>query len=76
MQNLIALSLGLPGTPLHGLSDFESRSRSATAPLHTVPGPHQIGAAGARRRRPQPTRGRRFALRIRRPAPARADLGA
>jgi hypothetical protein len=30
MHNLIALSLALPGTPLHGLNEFEAGSRSTS----------------------------------------------
>ena len=37
MHNLIALSLGLPGTPLHGLNDFEPRSRPARRQQGCVP---------------------------------------
>jgi hypothetical protein len=29
MHNLTALSLALPGTPLHGLADFEPRAQTA-----------------------------------------------
>ena len=32
MHNLIALSLGLPGTPLHVLNDFDSAARWPTSP--------------------------------------------
>ena len=32
MHNLIALSVGLPGTPLHGLNDFDSAARRPTSP--------------------------------------------
>ena len=34
MHNLTAISLGLPGTPLHGLSDFDPPSRAAP-PIRT-----------------------------------------
>jgi hypothetical protein len=33
MHTLIATSLALPGTPLHGLSDFEPRARFAAPPM-------------------------------------------
>ena len=33
MHNLTAISLGLPGTPLHGLSDFDPRPRAASPRL-------------------------------------------
>ena len=69
MHNLIALSLELPGTPLHGLNDFEPRSRSASAPLRPAPGSLGGPPARAEQRHPQPTPGRRVALRARRPAP-------
>ena len=36
MHNLIALSLALPGTPLHGLNDFEPRSRSTAPPMRAA----------------------------------------
>ena len=44
MHNLTAISLALPGTPLHGLSDFDPRSRAASAP-------NRGGRAAKRRRR-------------------------
>ena len=78
MHNLHALSLGLPGTPLHGLNDFASDPRSTSARPCARSASHP--RPGALRRRPRSGRGRRFALRVRRtapaPAPARADLGA
>ena len=77
MHNLTAYSLGLPGTPLHGLNDFEPRSRSTSARLGTGPGSHHAPAARARRRPPQAKRGRRFVARVVRPAPGPvAALGA
>ena len=69
MHNLTALSLGLPGTPLHGLDDFAPRSRSTAAPLRTGFGSHLGPTRGGWRRQPQPTRGRRFAAGDGRPAP-------
>ena len=35
MHNLTAISLGLPGTPLHGLSDVDAPSRPASTPVRT-----------------------------------------
>ncbi len=70
MHNLIAVSLGLPGTPLHGLNDLDPRSRSTSAPLRTRRGPRPGPTAGAWRRQPQAMRGRRFVPRDNRPAPS------
>lgn len=69
MHNLTALSLGLPGTPLHGLDEFEPRSRSTPAPLPTGFGARRGARPRAWRRRPQASPARRFAARARRPAP-------
>ena len=67
MHNLIALSLGLPGTPLHGLNDFDPRTRSTSlAPAHGARGAARPDAA-ASPRQPQAARRRRFAARHRRP---------
>lgn len=33
MHDLTAISLGLPGTPLHGLDDVEPRARFASPPI-------------------------------------------
>lgn len=69
MHNLHALSLGLPGTPLHGLNDFEPRRSPARyAPPRTGFGSHAGPTADAWPRQPRATRGRRFVLRVRRPA--------
>lgn len=58
MHNLIALSLELSGTPLHGLDDFAPRPRPVPAPPPPV----------AARRRSKVARGSRFAARVHRPA--------
>ena len=76
MHNLTALSLGLPGTPLYGLNDFDPRSRSTSAPLRTGFGSHPVASADAWRRPPRAPRGRRWALRARRPLPARVPASA
>ena len=69
MHNLTAMSLGLPGTPLHGLDDFEPRSRPAAAPLSAGLASHCGPTARARPHQPRATRGRRFAARALRAAP-------
>ena len=67
MHNLIALSLGLPGTPLHGLNDFDPGRRSASPPPRTGRGAHPGPSVAASPRQPQAARRRRFAARHRRP---------
>ena len=44
MHNLIALSLGLPGTPLHGLNDCDPRTHSTSPP---PPAPPRRGLSGS-----------------------------
>jgi hypothetical protein len=56
MHNLTALSLALPGTPLHGLDEFAPRRR---------PVPALLRAAAPRRK---VARAPRFAVRVHRPA--------
>ena len=55
MHNLTALSLGLPGTPLHGLNDFESPARPTSVRLRTGRRPRRVPIVGAWRRQPQAT---------------------
>ena len=60
MHNLTALSLALPGTPLHGLDEFEAR-RPSTSPLRTPRVSRPSARAGATR--PQAARRCRFVAR-------------
>ena len=65
MHNLIALSLALPGTPLHGLDDFDAR-----APMPPTPSPAGRAATPATRAASRLPRARRRGRRLSRPAPA------
>lgn len=65
MHNLTAISLGLPGTPLHGLHDVEPRARFAAPPIRLGRARRSDAGAGE----PSPRR------RARRPSARRLAAG-